>query len=138
MTFIKNVLELFGIIYLRFRPVPRVWCVWLVAVNAACLYFITEIEGQVVLAVTGPAVVIQSMIYQRKGFVRILGSVHVMWIPMFAWMATRFDTIAQDPQLSAWIMLLLATNLVSFIVDIVDMARYLRGERAPYYSWQRA
>lgn len=138
MTFIKNVLELFGIIYLRFRPVPRVWCVWLVAVNAACLYFITHIEGQVVLAVTGLAVVIQTLIYQRNGFVRVLGSAHVMWIPMFAWMATRMDTISSDPQLSTWLLFLLATNTVSFVVDLVDTARYLSGERAPYYRWQQA
>lgn len=138
MTFIKNVLELFGIIYLRFRPVPRVWCVWLVAVNAACLYFITHIEGQVVLAVTGLAVVLQTLIYQRKGFIRVLGSAHVMWIPMFAWMATRLDTISSDPQLSTWLMLLLATNTVSFVVDLIDTTRYLSGERAPYYRWHRA
>ena len=138
MTFIKNVLELFGIIYLRFRPVPRVWCVWLVAVNAACLYFITHIEGQVVLAVTGLAVVLQTLIYQRKGFIRVLGSAHVMWIPMFAWMATRLDTISSDPQLSTWLMLLLATNTVSFVVDLIDTTRYLSGERAPYYRWHQA
>lgn len=138
MTFVKNVLELFGIIYLRFRPVPRVWCVWLVAVNAACLFFITQIEGQVVLAVTGLAVVIQTLIYQRQGFVRILGTVHVMWIPMFAWMATRIDTISQDTQLVTWLAVLLATNLVSFIVDVVDATRYVSGERAPYYNWHQA
>lgn len=138
MNFIKNLLELFGIIYLRFRMLPRVWCVWLVAVNAACLYFITQIEGQVVLAVTGLAVVIQTAIYQRAGFVRILGSVHLMWIPMFAWMATRLDTIAQDPQLATWLVVLLATNAVSFVIDASDATRYLRGERSPYYNWQKA
>ena len=138
MTFIKNVLQLFGIIYLRFRPVPRIWCVWLVAVNAACLYFITHIEGQVVLAVTGIAVVFQTVIYGRKGFVRALGTAHILWLPMFAWMATRIETIAQDPQLYAWLIVLQATNAVSFVVDAIDFTRYLRGERAPYYKWQLA
>ncbi len=138
MTFIKNVLEVFGIIYLRFRLVPRIWCVWLVAVNAACLYFITQIEGQVVLGVTTTAVVVQALIYGRSGFIRALGSVHVMWIPMFLWMATRIDTIAQDQPLAIWLTALFATNLVSFIVDTVDFTRFLRGERSPYYTWQVA
>lgn len=138
MTFIRNLLELFGIVYLRFHIVPRVWCVWLVAVNAACLYFITDIEGQVVLAVTGLAVVLQTLVYQRKGFIRVLGAVHIMWIPMFAWMATRIDTIAQDTGLAAWLVLLLVTNMVSFIIDTVDFTRYVRGERAPHYRWQLA
>lgn len=138
MNFVKNVLEVFGIVYLRFRTVPRIWCVWLVAVNATCLYFIAHIEGQVVLAVTGLAVVIQAFIYQRQGFVRILGSVHAMWIPMFAWMGTRIETISQDPHLATWLAILLATNIVSLIVDLVDATRYLRGERDPYYKWQTA
>ena len=34
--FMLHVLKLFGVVYLRFRIVPRLWCVWLVGVNAAC------------------------------------------------------------------------------------------------------
>lgn len=138
MKFMKDMLELFGIIYLRFRPVPRIWCVWLVAVNAACLFFISHLEAQVVLSVTAIAVAIQTGIYQCKGFIRLLGSVHLMWIPMFAWMATRLDTIAQDPDLFAWLALLLATNTVSFIVDTIDSYRFFNGEREPYYHWAKA
>lgn len=136
--FMKNMLEFFGIIYLRFRPVPRIWCVWLVAVNAACLLYITHIEAQVVLAVTGVAVLIQTAMYQRKGFVRLLGSAHLMWIPMFAWIGTRLEVIAQDPDLFAWLALLFATNAVSFVVDTIDSCRFFNGERAPYYHWAKA
>jgi hypothetical protein len=70
--FLIRMLELFGVVFLRFRPVPRLWCVWLVGVNLACLWFITQIEGQVVLAVTAIAVAGQTVIYQRIGFTRIL------------------------------------------------------------------
>jgi hypothetical protein len=52
IDFLVHVLKLFGVVYLRFSPIPRLWCVWLVAVNAACLLFITHIEAQTVLAVT--------------------------------------------------------------------------------------
>jgi hypothetical protein len=133
--FLIRMLELFGVIFLRFRPVPRLWCVWLVAVNLACLYFITHIEAQVVLAVTAIAVAGQTLIYQRIGFTRILGSTHVLWVPMFAWMATRIDTIMDEPTLANWLILLFATNMVSIAVDTIDAVRFLRGERAPYYRW---
>ncbi len=135
LSFLKNVLMLFGIVYLRFRMVPRIWCIWLVAVNAACLFFIGHVEAQVVLAVTGVAVAIQGIIYGRIGFTRVLGSVHVMWIPMFAWMATRLDAILAEPAFATWLVVLFVTNLVSLIVDAVDVTKYLRGERAPHYSW---
>jgi hypothetical protein len=135
ILFLKSILELFGVVYLRFRPLPRVWCVWLVAVNAACLFFIHHIEAQVVLAVTCVAVVVQAMIYQRYGFTRILGSVHLMWIPMFGWMATRMDSIQIDSELKNWLIVLFLTNIISLLIDFSDMVRFMRGERRPHYYW---
>lgn len=135
LKFAKNVLELFGVVYLRFRPLPRLWCVWLVAVNAACLLYINHIEAQVVLAVTCIAVVIQALIYDKLGFTRILGVVHLIWIPMFAWMATRLEFILTDSGLTTWLVVLLATNVISLIVDLADVTRFIRGERAPHYCW---
>jgi hypothetical protein len=136
MNFLVHVLKLFGVVYLRFRPIPRLWCVWLVAVNAACLLFITHIEAQTVLAVTVIAVIVQTLIYQRIGFTRILGTAHMMWVPMFAWFATRHETIASEPALANWILLLFVTNLISMVVDATDAVRFIRGERAPHYHWE--
>ena len=133
--FLIRMLELFGVVFLRFRPVPRVWGAWLVAVNLGCLYFITHIEAQVVLAVTAIAVLAQTLIYQRIGFTRILGATHILWVPMFVWIATRRDIVAADPALAKWLALLFVTNLVSLVVDTIDAIRFLRGERAPHYSW---
>ena len=138
IRFLSKMLELFGVVYLRFRPVPRLWCVWLVGVNAACLLFIAHIEAQVVLAVTAVAVAAQTFIYQRSGFIRILGATHILWIPMFAWMATRAEAIANEASFANWVVLLFATNLVSMAVDAIDAVRYVRGDRAPHYRWKPA
>ena len=138
LRFLVHMLELFGVVYLRFRPVPRLWCVWLVGVNAACLLHITHVEAQAVLAVTAIAVAAQTVIYRRIGFTRILGTTHILWIPLFAWLATRLDTIASDPGLARWLLLLLATNAVSLVVDTIDALRFVRGERAPHYRWKLA
>jgi hypothetical protein len=136
-SFLITMLKLFGVVFLRFRTVPRLWCAWLVGVNLACLYFIGHVEGQAVLVITAIAVSGQTLIYQRIGFTRILGVTHYLWVPMFAWMATRIDTIMTDPALAAWLAILFATNMVSLAVDTVDALRFVRGERAPHYSWER-
>jgi hypothetical protein len=135
ICFLIRMLEIFGVVFLRFRLVPRLWCVWLVGINLACLYFITHIEAQVVLAVTAIAVVGQTLIYQSIGFTRILGSTHVLWFPMFVWLATRIDIFTGEPALANWLVLLFATNMVSVVVDAIDAVRFLRGERAPHYRW---
>ena len=135
MDFVTNVLKIFGIVFLRFRPVPRIWNVWLVAVNLTCFYFIGHIEAQVVLGTTLLAVVGQAIIYGRIGFTRILGIGHMLWIPMFVWMATRIESIAAYPELQSWLVVLAVTNAVSFIIDVTDVTRFAKGERAPHYQW---
>ncbi|MEP0521940.1 MAG: hypothetical protein ABJO09_18110 [Hyphomicrobiales bacterium] len=135
VNFLTSVLKIFGIVFLRFRPVPRIWNVWLVGVNLLCLYFILHVEAQVVLAVTLVSVVVQAIIYGRIGFTRFLGIGHLMWLPMFAWMATRGDDITLHSDLHTWIIVLTITNAGSFAIDLIDLARFAKGERAPHYRW---
>ena len=136
--FVRSILELLGVVFFRFRPVPRVWASWLVAVNGASLAFISTVEAQVVLIVTGVAVVLQSLAYQRIGFTRILGITHYCWIPMFGWLGMRLDYILLNQSLAIWLAVLLATNTVSLVIDTVDAARFLRGERQPHYHWTKS
>jgi hypothetical protein len=135
MDFVTNVLKIFGIVFLRFRPIPRIWNVWLVGVNLLCLFFIAHVEAQVVLVTTLVAVALQAVIYQRTGFTRVLGIAHLLWLPMFVWMATRADNIAAHSDLQSWIIVLAITNAVSFVVDMTDVTRFAMGERAPHYRW---
>ena len=132
----RSVFELFGIVFVRFRLVPRIWVAWLVAVNAASLLFIQHIEAQVALGAVGVAVLAQALIYQRKGFIRLLGVTHVLWVPMLAWIALRLDTLPkEEPEFHLWLIMLFATNAVSLAVDAWDATRFVFGERRPYYVW---
>ena len=132
----RSVFELFGIVLVRFRPIPRVWAAWLVAVNLACLLFLGHVEAQVALGAVGVAVIIQVLVYQRQGFIRLLGVTHLPWVPMLAWMALRLDTLPkQDGAFRVWLITLILTNAVSLAIDASDAKRFIRGERRPYYSW---
>lgn len=133
--FFISLLKVAGVTFLRFRPIPRVWGIWLAGMNLASLFFIPHIEGQIVLAVSLAAVLTQAAIHQRIGFVRLLGIAHVLWIPMLVWLATRFDTIGA-PGLQSWIIALIVTNVISLVVDAIDVTRFARGERQPHYSWK--
>ncbi len=135
MDFVTDVLKIFGIVFLRFRPIPRIWNVWLVGVNLLCLYFIGHIEAQVVLGTTLIAVLVQGVIYGQIGFTRVLGIAHLLWLPMVTWMAMRADIIALHSNLETWIIILAITNAVSFAVDMTDVTRFIKGERAPHYRW---
>jgi hypothetical protein len=132
----RSILELFGIVFLRFRPVPRIWVVWLVAVNSAGLLFIRHVEAQVVLGAVGVAVLAQALIYQRKRFIRLLGATHYIWVPMIAWIALRLGALpVEESAFLVWLLVLIATNAVCLALDAWDITRFMRGERKPYYTW---
>lgn len=134
--FMRSVFELFGIVLVRFRPVQRIWGAWLVAVNAAGLFFIMHLEAQVALGAVGVAVLAQALIYQRKRFIRLLGVTHMIWVPMLAWMALRLPTLPEEEvAFHAWLVTLIATNAVSLAIDAWDATRFIRGERQPHYVW---
>lgn len=133
----RAVLELFGIVLLRFRPLQRIWGIWLVVINSASLLFIAHIEAQVALGAVSVAALAQALIYQRMRFVRILGTTHILWVPMLLWMTLRMDTLpAGEPAFHAWLVMLIATNAVSLAIDAWDAARFALGERRPYYVWR--
>ncbi len=138
IALLRNIVELLGIVFLRFRPLPRIWNVWLVGMNAGCLFFIMHIEAQVVLGVTALAVVLQAIMYGKIGFTRLLGTAHILWLPMFAWMALRLDDITANPAMSKWLAIMVATNAVSLAIDSSDVVRFIKGERAPHYAWHRS
>jgi hypothetical protein len=132
----RSAMELFGITFMRFRPIPRAWVTWLVAANSAALLFIGHVEAQVTLGAVAVAVLAQALIYQRLRFTRILGATHVLWVPMLAWMATRLPAVPADERgFRAWLALLMATNALSLVIDAWDAIRFVRGERAPHYAW---
>ena len=136
ISFMRSVFELFGIVLIRFQPVQRIWGAWLVAVNAAGLFFIMHLEAQVALGAVGVAVLAQALIYQRTRFIRLLGVTHMIWIPMLAWMVLRLPTLPEgEVAFHVWLITLIATNAVSLAIDAWDATRFIRGERQPHYVW---
>jgi hypothetical protein len=132
----RSILELFGIVFLRFRPVPRIWVAWLVAVNSVSLLFIRHMEAQVVLGAVGLAVLAQALIYQRKRFIRLLGTTHFIWVPMLTWIALRLDSLpVAESAYHAWLLTLIVTNALCLVIDSLDLTRFVRGDRKPYYTW---
>jgi len=133
---LRSVFEIFGIVFVRFQPVQRLWGFWLVGVNAASLLFINHIEAQVALGAVGVAVSIQALIYQRQRFVRLLGVTHILWVPMLAWIAMRLDVLPPGEKwFHVWLITLIATNAACLVIDAVDVTRFVRGERKPHYVW---
>ena len=124
---------MFGVMkaILGMPPLPRAWVMLLAAVNMASIAFIGYREAQVVLAAMMLGGIIMEVIYAKLGFVRLLGVAHFHWIPMLLWLYGRLDTVRGYPGMYYWILTLFAVNGISLVVDVIDVGRYVAGERAP-------
>ena len=132
---LRSAVELLGIVLLRFRPLPRVWAILLIAVNLGAVFFLDTLQGRVALVAMLAGALIMAAIHHRLGFVRLLGIGHILWIPMLPWMAAGLHEIETGSPLHTWVRALIVCNVISLIIDAIDVTRFLRGEREPYYTW---
>jgi len=133
ITFSRAVLELFGTAFFRYTFPLNVWAVVLVGVNTASAVFLDTAEGKAVFVAALFSATTMSLLYQRLGFVRLLGVAHIYWIPMLIWLIPRLSGL--EGVLKIWALSLTGINSVSLVLDARDAVRYLRGEREPTMKW---
>lgn len=72
-------------------------------------------------------------LHAKLGYVGLLGIGHFVWIPMLIWLVFRLDHIREGTLYYGWLLTLIAMDTVSLLIEIVDLVRHLRGERAPRF-----
>lgn len=133
ISFLRAIPELFGTAFLRYKFPLNAWAVALVGINITSVAFLNSLEGRVVFISALFAASTMTLIYQRLGFVRILGVAHIYWIPMLIWLIPHISGLGGA--LKSWAALLVLINFVSIVMDVRDAIRYVRGEREPILTW---
>jgi hypothetical protein len=103
-------------------------------INLSSIFFLPRTEAWVVLGTGLLAATIMTVLHAKLGYVRLLGIGHFVWIPMLIWLGFRLDNILEGTLFRGWILTLMAMNTVSLLLDIIDLIRYLRGDRAPRFK----
>ncbi len=112
-------------------PIPvQLWLMLLVTANLVVpLFFLHRLEAQVAIGALFAGMMLMTALTALAGFTRLLGLGHIFWIPMLFWLGTRLDQIPADDAFGIWIRVLIALNAISLVVDAVDVARYVKGNR---------
>lgn len=117
---------------------PLPWLVWvmlLVLVNFLVpLFYIQTLEAKLAIAAVLSGAVIQSFIHSKLGFVRLLGLGHILWIPLVIWLGFRLTDIGLENPFGIWLASLVLINTVSLVIDVIDVIRFISGERSPTSS----
>ena len=114
---------------------PPGWRIWvgilLLANMIVPLFFLPRLEAVIVPVALMLGGMSQMAIFGRLGFVRLLGLGHFWWIPMLAWLWARVDLFAPQGAFGYWLLALFVVNSLSLLIDVTDVVRYARGDRAP-------
>lgn len=113
---------------------PRGWVVWvgllMIANLAAPIVFLDSLEAKVTLGFFLVGAMIMRLLYGALGFVRLLGAAHAGWLFLVPWLLARLQDMP-DSRLRVWGWSAVVLNSVSLVIDMADVVRYVRGERAP-------
>ena len=113
-------------------PLPwKMWLSLLIGANVFVpLFYFQQLEAQIVLVNMAANMALMTFLTSRFGFTRILGLGHIFWIPLLGFLLTRLGNIPAGDAYGAWLRALLVVNCGSLLIDMVDVIRYLAGDRA--------
>jgi hypothetical protein len=109
----------------------RRWVMALIMVNMAALFFIDRMEARWVLGAFAFGGLAQMVLFARLGFVRLLGLGHFFWFVLLYWLFGRLDGLSDQSVFVSWLVVLMVFNGLSLTIDVVDVVKYLRGDREP-------
>ncbi len=125
---------MFGNFFTKFLKLPTPVIVWMgvlaIANGIAPVFFLGRSEAWVVLVVFLVSAGMMMTVAEVIGFTRLIGGVgHILWFPLLLFLWTRMGGYPAAEPYGAWIRVVMLLDAVSLLMDGVDFARYLKGER---------
>jgi hypothetical protein len=103
----------------------KVWIGWMIVVNTASFAVLSRTAGRATALAWLGNLATMTVLFAMLGYVRLLGLSHVLWwtpLLVFLWRQRPWPATGT---FGLWIRILFVTNLVSLVVDYLDVARYL-------------
>ena len=109
----------------------RLWLMLLVAANGvAPLFFWDRCEARIVLGTLMFSGALMMLLTWRFGFTRLLGLGHLPWFVLLCYLWSRLDAMPAGTSAGMWVRAVMVLNAISLAIDVIDVIRYARGERA--------
>ncbi len=108
----------------------RLWLMLLITANLVVpLFFLGRLEAQIVVGALLASAILMTILTGLYGFTRLLGLGHIFWIPLLFFLWTRLGHIPADNFFGVWLRVVMTLNAISLVIDVVDVIRYIAGER---------
>lgn len=113
--------------------IPVGWRIWLAVLMFVNFFmpfvFYQRIEAQAIFLAAMIGAFIGLIIFKMQGFTRLLGLMHIPWFPLIYFLWTRLNQISAYDVFGIWISTLVLMNSISLVIDVIDVIRYIAGDR---------
>jgi hypothetical protein len=113
--------------------IPVGWRIWLAVLMFVNFFmpfvFYQRIEAQVIFLAAMTGVFIGLIIFNMQGFTRLLGLMHILWFPLIYFLWARLNQISVYDVFGIWISTVVLLNSISLVIDVIDVIRYIAGDR---------
>ncbi len=111
------------------HPLWQLWVLTLVALNfAGPIFFLDQTEAIWILTAGMLGASIGMFLVSIQGFNRLLGIMHIPWIPLVIYLFERFQEIGLNSYFGIWVGMVILFNSISLIIDTIDVSRFLFSE----------
>jgi len=114
---------------LRLRLPIRIWVFWQMFSNMASLFFLQHAEARWTILALIASGAFMSYLTLKTGFTRLLSLGHIFWIPLLVYLVIQSRQIVLGSGFSYYLIILEVTLFISLIFDILDVAKYLTGDK---------
>ena len=109
----------------------QLWLMLLVTFNLIIpLFFLNRLEAQVVVGALVASMILMTVLTAISGFTRLLGLGHIFCIPLLYFLWMRLEQNPADDFFCLWLRVLMIMNAASLIIDVIDVGRYIAGDRS--------
>jgi hypothetical protein len=77
--------------------------------------------------------IIGLILVKVQGFTKLLGWMHILWIPLVAFFIFRMESTPMTDFYGIWIRILAVINGTSLIIDTMDVIQFYKNKRRLSY-----
>ena len=110
------------------HPVWQVWLLVMAIVNGVLpLLFLPDLAAIVTLVGVSSGAILGLLLVRLQGFTKLLGLMHVPWIPMLATQIGLYPGFDGASNYSLWLTSAIAVTAISLVIDVIDVVIFFRG-----------
>ncbi len=113
------------------------WQVWILIMGVVNFlipaFYFYKLEAQLSIATMLAGMIIGLILVKIQGFTKLLGWMHVLWIPLVAFFIFRMELFPITNFYGLWIRILVVINGTSLIIDTMDVIQFYKKKRRLSY-----